>query len=250
MKKLIIAVMACYGLNARAQMDTSKDFLYLNSDSVIYANKVTMRPDLSGGWQLRADSRKTPTDKVKFFNNKDGFFANTRNLNFAGISAFAERVTEGKINLYSEVELDPYQYDRRYSYGENRQPTIASRIFYNKGTGDLRRVNYRNLREDMTDNAASMDLLKGYRKSQQTSTMLYAAGGAAIVAGLISFMADPKGTETTTTPFGHTFTTSKSKNFTVSFVLLGIGTGLAGGGLLSYFTGIKKLERAVDVYNK
>ncbi|MET4080950.1 hypothetical protein ABIB40_000895 [Pedobacter sp. UYP30] len=40
MKKLLILVMACYDLNARSQMNESKDFLYLYSDSTVYEKKL------------------------------------------------------------------------------------------------------------------------------------------------------------------------------------------------------------------
>jgi len=106
MKKLLILVMACYGLSARSQENGSRNFLYLNSDSIVYAQKIRLRPDFSGSWSIRADSRKVLTSQIKFFNNEDGFFANTRELNFLGQSSFAERIVEGKINLYQEVVYD------------------------------------------------------------------------------------------------------------------------------------------------
>lgn len=100
-------VMACYALNARSQTDESRNFIYLNSDSVIHADRIRLRPDFGGSLVLRADSRRVPLEQVKFFNNEDGFFANTRKTDLFAGNSFSERIVKGKINLYQEVAYDP-----------------------------------------------------------------------------------------------------------------------------------------------
>lgn len=263
MKKLLLIVMACYGLNTSAQVRQSKNFLYLYSDSVIYADRIRLRPDFGNSFQLRADSRRVPVAQVKFFNNEDGFFANTRKVDFGGFTAFSERIIEGRINLFQRVSYDTYLYDREYNKGyrfrNRRDEGVDIRMYYNKGYEDLKKVNYHNLKMDMADNAQSMQMLEGYRKSTRNGTILYAAAGASLVAGLVSFLVNgssgqksfnnngfgSNGFNGKNSAFEH-----KGANFTASFVLLGLGAGFAIGGYTVGASGNRHLENAVDAYNK
>ncbi|MEJ2879864.1 hypothetical protein [Pedobacter sp. GR22-6] len=253
MKKMLIIAMACYGLSARAQVDGSRNFIYLYSDSVIYAEQVRLRPDIMGGWQLRADSRVVPLRGVKFFNNRNGFFANTRKTSILGETSFSERIVEGKINLFQEVVYDDSWYDRRYAYPGKFDQSINVSMYYNKGYSDLKRVNYRNLSADMADHAASMDFLKAYRRSLNTRNLLYTAGGASLVASLVSFViTGTKGGESSEEFFNRPpgSINHKSPNFVPSLALLGIGGGFSIAGFFVHRKASLNLENAVDTYNR
>lgn len=256
MKKLLLGVMACFALTTRAQVHESKNFIYLYSDSVIYAKDVRLRPDFSGYLQLRADSKKVPTEQVKFFSNDDGFFANTRRLSFGSTTAFSERIIEGKINIFQQEEYYPYVYDQRYRrsrYMERRPQAVDVKMYYNKGYADLKKANYHNLSADMADNPKAMDLLKNYRKSMNTGKTMYIVAGAAIVSGLISFLAAGSNSKVISggsgfnSNFGKSF---DSPNFTPAFILIGAGAGLAAGGYFIQASGSRHLENAVDAYNR
>ena len=258
MKKLLIVVMACYGLTARAQLRPSGNFIHLYSDSVIYADKIRLRPDFTGTLQLRADAKRFPMSQVKFFNNEDGFFANTRKLNRIQPAGFAERIIEGRINVFQEVDLDPFLYDRPYYFNGRRNETVNLSMYYTKGEGDLQKVKYNNLKRDMADNAESMRLLAGYRKSMTTSKILYVSAGVSIIAGLVAFIMDNKDTSTPAfaydpkgfpNGFNHD-TKIKRGGTTAAFILMGASLGLAGGGYAVHLGGVRRLENAVDSYNK
>lgn len=256
MKKLLLSVMACTALSAGAQVSNTKNYVYLYSDSIIYAKKILLRPDFSGYWQLRVDSRRVPVDQVKFFNNEDGFFANTNKLSFNRFSQFSERIIEGKINLYQQRSYDPYDYDRSYRYGHGneynygRNSAVAISTYYNKGYADLKRVNYRNLQQDMADNPESMKFLNTYKKRSNLSKIMYATGAASMIAGVLSLLS----TESSDNDFpsGNHFGQSslKSPNFTATYVLMGLGLGIAGGGYAVQTAGARNLETAIDTYNR
>lgn len=254
MKKLLLIVMASYGLTAGAQVRPSRNFIYLYSDSVIYAQSIRLRADFNNYLQLRADSRRVPIDQVKFFNNEDGFYANTRKLNFVGVTSFAERIVEGKINLFQEVAYDPYLYDYGYRFRERRNETISLSMYYNKGNNDLKKVNYYNLKNDMSDQPESLQMLESYHKSIKSSTILYTAAGASVVAGLVAFLVT--GTKNHKLPERNGFNGKidsfgpKHPNFVASFALLGLGSGFAIGGFYVSRTGRRHLENAVDTYNR
>ena len=245
--------MACYGLSAGAQVRPNSNFIYLFSDSLIYANSIKLRPDFANVLQLRVDSRRVPTAQVKFFNNEDGFFANTRKFNFFGANEFSERIITGRINFYRQFTYDPYGYNRSYRFRNRQNESVDVRMFYNKGYGDLKKVNYANLKQDMADSAESMDLLEGYKKKLNTSRILYGTAGASILAGLISFVVNAKQNQNMPPFIGagpSTRLNNGHKNFAASFGLLGLGAGLAVGGYLVDVQAERHLENAVDAYNK
>lgn len=248
---MLIVVMACYGLNARAQVDESKNFLYLYSDSVVYGKRVSIRPGFDGFWQVRADSRRVPSGQVKFFNNENGFFANTRKASFLGEPTFSERVITGKINLFQQTLYDEEFYNRRYRHRHMAQQPVDARMYYNKGYGDLKQVSYRNLSEDMADRPESLDMLAAYRKSLNTRNMLYVGGGAALLAGLVTFVMDgTKSSKFVGSGFNKTLVEPKTIGIGTSFALLGIGGGLSVAGFLVQRSGSRHLENAIDAYNR
>jgi hypothetical protein len=238
MKKLLIVVMACYGLNARSQVNESNSFIRLYSDSTIYAEKIRLRPDVLGSLVLRADSRRIPVSQVKFFSNEDGFYANTKRLNVFNQVAFAERIIDGKINLYQQVSYEPVPIESDYyRFRDRRVQTVGTRMFFNKGFSDLSKVNYANLSLAMADNAQSLDLLKSYRKSMKTGTIivtLFSGNG---------FKDDDR-------KFGQMPEFKGGNNKVGSFLLLGIGAGLGVGGFFVQSAGARNIERAVEVYNQ
>mgnify|MGYP006169943827 CR=1 FL=1 len=241
MKKLLIFVMACYGLNARSQENESKNFLKLYSDSTIYAQKIRLRPDFGGSWVLRVDSRRIPVQQVKYFNNEDGFFANTKKLQFYGKTTFAERIISGKVNLFQEVVYNPVAFEPDYYRFKDRgYQSMGSKMYYTKGISDLNKINYSNLSLDMLDNPRSIDLLKSYRRSKRTGAMMYVAAGAAFIVGTVKFFTDNKVSDPDFSVDGDN----------MSFALWGLGGGLAAGGYFIEKSGYRNVERAIDNYNQ
>lgn len=241
-------VMACYALNARSQTDESRNFIYLNSDSVIQADRIRLRPDFGGSLVLRADSRRVPLEQVKFFNNEDGFFANTRKTNLFAINSFSERIVKGKINLYQEVSYDPVPYELDYYRFRDRAPhVISTRMFYNKGYSDVKKVSYASLKMDMANHPKSLDFLESYRKGKQVSTVMYVASGVAILAGLINFVG---GSSREFNQSSFASTSSLGKSYAGSLLLIGAGAGLAAGGYLKQASASREIERAIEAYNR
>ena len=249
MKNLLIIVMACYGLSARAQVDGSRNFVYLFSDSLVYANKIRLHPGFNGEWQVRADSRRIPNDRIKFFNNDDGFFANTRRMNALRVSSFSERIIEGRINLYQQNDYEPTAYGRWNRHGRTSNQVLDHRMFYNKGYGDLKKVAYENLYQDMSDDPESMGLLDGYRKSISSRNILYAAAGASIVGSLVSFLVSSNKIGITKGEFGSAPQLRKA-SFSPTLILLGLSGGFAIGGYTMHVSSYRNLENAVEAYNR
>lgn len=190
---------------------------------------------------------------VRFLHTDEGFFASMSERPGLGREPLAERVIKSRINIFAERPYRYWGYAGRYGYNRrhrNSDNGVNMRMYFNKGYDELHKVSYRNLSLAMADDTESIDLLKGYRRSMNASTALYIGAGLTVGSSLVSFLAAARHNQA---DFGmqNGFARERSMpNFTTSFIMLGAGTGLAIGGYVLHFSGVKKLEAAVDHYNR
>jgi hypothetical protein len=235
--------------NAFAQVDESKNYLYLYSDSVIYGNNIIYESWLDGSPHFIVDSKRIHPEQVKFFQTGMGFFANTRDLDIAGRTSFSERIRQGKINLFEKQIKDyPEHHYSRYS-NPQEESSIAALNYYNIGFGNLKKANYSNLKTDLAGHPASMTQLKEYGRVQRLSKRLFLAGGTAILGGFVSFIANgTKGTPEGFPSPGWSDNVPRPK-LGLSLGLIVGGSGLIIGGLFTSLSKPKYLKRAIDAYN-
>lgn len=242
--KPILTLIAAYAICSRmayAQPDESREFIYLYSDSVIYAGHIDLERNYSGSLYLWADSKRIHPEQVKFFQNNRGFFANVKDLNLMGETSFSERIRQGRINLYEAKTVRWDEYDSPQAYHPGQPVVIDRRNYYNVGFGSLKRANYVNLSIDLADNPKSMAFLSRYRSAKRTQMAMYVTAGASLLAGVVSFLSAGSGD----------LHASRSGLSSIGpgLALLGAGTGLAAGGYLMGPSATKHLKYAVDAYN-
>jgi len=256
-KKLFLFFLVCLGFGWQglyAQVtklaDESRNYVYFHSDSILYAEKVRLRTNMLNNLQLRADSKRIPLQNVKFFNTDEGFFATMHRVPGLANEQFSERIIEGKINIFQERPDEYWNYGRRYRRSRNKGDAVSMRMYFNKGYDDLKKVNYANLSQAMADDVESINLLKGYHKNAQISKAMYISAGAALGAAVISFLVTSN-RDNGDFDLQHRFSRKpQMPNYTASYILMGAGVGLAIGGSAIYFSNLKKLEAAVDYYNR
>jgi len=223
------------------QINENKDYVYFFTDSILYGNVDYKKPFIGAAY-LKVDSLKIQLDKVKFYKNQTGFFANSKNINFSGTSSFSERIRKGRINLF-EKENTNYNPGHFTSTGMYMGGTTSTTIlnYYNRGFGDLKKANYKNLSMELADNPESLIHLNKFKSVQSTQNVLYVVGGALVVGGLATLINKTKDVDYDTEP---------SPNVTSNIVTIGLG---AGCFLVSYTMSFSKpehLRKAVDAYNK
>lgn len=251
MKKTLTLALLCtvFG-NAFAQVDETKNYLYLYSDSVIYGKNIIYESWLDGSPHFIVDAKRIHPEQVKFFQNEMGFYANTRDLDIAGRTSFSERIRQGKINLFEKQISDYRKYSySRYSKHPQEESNIEALNYYNIGFGNLKKANYTNLKTDLAGNQRSMTPLKEYGRVDKLSKSLFFAGGAVILGGFVSFIANG----TTGTPEGF-HSPGWSANVPRPKLGLSLGLIVGGGGLImgGLFTSLSKpkyLKQAIDAYN-
>src|SRR5687767_14298472 len=128
----IFLLFTFYGLTF-SQVDETKNFIWLYSDSILYG-KVEYKTPVFARNHFLFDGKKIDQDSVKFYKSDASFFANLRRVNSMGTSSFAIRIEKGKINLFEEVKT----YYAPTSFGPNGQMMgggggSRTSYYYNKG---------------------------------------------------------------------------------------------------------------------
>ncbi|WP_034256688.1 hypothetical protein [Adhaeribacter aquaticus] len=193
-------------LNSLAFAQTGSDddprarFVGLQNGQKIYGKRVQLKsPLLKSNYFLIDDSIRYPVDAVKFYQSDNGFFLKISDV--YGGQEFAKRTVAGRISKFyiSRVDYNPYGngafgYPRYggfgyggfgypgYGYGPSRRNIY----FFSKDGGQLQNYTFENLRQAMSDNPGSLEVLAKYRRDKYIDTGLSLAGAAILIAGFTS----------------------------------------------------------------
>lgn len=223
---------------AWSQVDESKSFVYLYSDSILYG-KVEYKPTLFGENYFLIDSKKISVDNVKFYKADTIFYANTKDITLLGYSYFAIRIVKGKLNLFEEIKTN-YQPPMMNMAGGMTGGGVTSTTYayYNKGYGPLKKAKYLNLVSDLSDNTKSLNYLNKFKKARNIESILYAAGGATFIIGVISLIKKTANIPEVAKP-----------NTSGSFALMGGGAGCMLAGYVFSISKYNHLKKAINEYN-
>ncbi|WP_242921905.1 hypothetical protein [Pontibacter liquoris] len=179
---------------AHAQTEYSRPgrfFIQLQNGQVIYANKLQYKsPIFKQNFFLLDDSLKYNPSMVATFQDEDGYYARVETGN--NMDAFAKRLLDGpRIDKFytsrTTYDYNPYGYGYG-PYGYGGPNTSRRRIyFFSKDDGPLYLFEFNNLEEALSDNAASMALLRKYRKDKVINTGVTVVGaGMLLLGGVLS----------------------------------------------------------------
>lgn len=200
-------------------------YVYLNSDTLITGTTL-YKEQFEGQDYIYLDGKTYNTQRVKFFKNEYGLFANTTGFYTNGLFAQASEI--GKLNLFTlnhEVTIPITN-----EFGEF-QSVPKNSNYYNIGFGDLKRANYANLVIDLEGNASAMLHLDKYNIVRKRQNILYVLSGVFAV--------------------GAVATLANDSNFSLG---LGIGSGIISAASLTtaFAIGLNKkkhLQNAIQAYN-
>jgi len=235
---LLLFMFIIIQLAATGQVNEQKNYLYLKSDSVIYGKNISYKARSIGSSYFLIDSVKIKPDKVKFYKTNAGFYGIADNSTLDPV--FAIRIIKSKINIYTTDTLNSAF--RHYDASDliTYEGLADKYHFYNKGFGDVKKIKYRNLQYDLSDNPESVLHLNKCRSIRGISTALYVTGCAAIIGGLVSV---------------YTKTENKQSNwlkpdFTFNIIAIGFGASSCLTGLVVSSSQKKHIEKAIEAYNK
>jgi hypothetical protein len=164
-------------------------FIYTYSGILITGSNFKILNEVNG-MKFRIDTLDVMPSDVKFFQFKNSFWANTKDVHFENKIDFARRTHAGRINLFErEVLGNNLRFEEVY-VGPDYLLTRVSKDFkedvftyYNKGFGDLKILKYKNLIVDLYNNPNSMRYLNRYENLRVGCSVLYLAGIASILYG-------------------------------------------------------------------
>ncbi len=184
------------------------------------------------------DSVKIKPDKVKFYKSNAGFFGIVENATLD--PELALRIIKSNINIYTTDTLNSAF--RLYAFSEliTYEGLVNQYHFYNKGFGDVKKIKYRNLQYDLSDNPESVLHLNKCRSIRGISAILYVAGCAAIIGGLVSVYAKTENKQ------GN----GPKPDFTFNIIAIGFGASSIVTGFGVSSSQKQHLEKAIEAYNK
>lgn len=170
---------------SQTEKNLKSSYLISYTGDTIKGNSVLYKTPFWSGRHFLVDSGRIKPGMVKYYNNAFGFYANTRHLNIFSNSAFAMRTDTGKINIF-ELQIErnyplnnysPPQFNpisNTYTPGNpiggyGNFTWTQTKYYYNKGGGDLKPANYKNLMKDCSEN---IDCVKKINKIRTNDYMI------------------------------------------------------------------------------
>lgn len=202
-------------------------YVELKDSTILYSKKLSVINTLSEGEYLLLDNNKRiPMSQVIRYRNRAGEFIRQK----------------GPVETYRLEKAGPrlFVYSRSYYYPDSTGYSEGRNYFFRKeGTEDMQEMNYRNLKDAIADNPASLYQLQAARST------LKAAGITAVASFLITVIgiqatfrenvrrhdADPK-----------------AKGYVSPMLVAGPGVMLAS--ITVMFTAPGHIRKAIDIYNQ
>ncbi len=143
--------------------DSSLYYIELFDRQKIYGQLIYLKHPWFGKSHFWVDSTRYAISQVKFYRNHIGYFANVKPLMLFKPDVFAERIIEGKINMYLRWEYRQKLY------------------YYQIGTGALKKAKRRLLKIDLVDHPESMRCIRQMRTLDYVQAGLI-VGGIGLIA--------------------------------------------------------------------
>jgi TonB family protein len=174
-------------------------FLKLYSGKKVFGEFIKYKARTFGKAHFDVDGERFEADIVMAYQNQDGYFLKSTSEN-SYKPIFYHRETQGsRINTYSITSTN-YSGGAPNAYGGGMGMGTWSTTkvgYYSKDEGALRKLNYKNLQRDLSDNLESAMKLKEVKKIRTAHTFIYLVGAALLIKGV----SDTTGsTETTSSP--------------------------------------------------
>jgi hypothetical protein len=175
---------------------------------------------------FRLDEKKIPSSDVTFFKSAHGYFGNASALE--GRETYGMRVRKGYISQYERIKIKTYQADTLPNFGKLSDFASGEKMhYYHIQEQPLKKITYKNLKQDIYSYVPSQLYLKDYFKFK---CMQY--GMLGIGLGLVA---------------SSILTQGSNVNFTPGIIL---GTLLTGGSFGALGSQRDALDSAIKAYNE
>ncbi|AEV97819.1 hypothetical protein A4D02_15765 [Niastella koreensis] len=167
-------------LTARQTRDTSW-YVVLKDSTVLYSKKLWVRySDKEGDYLLLDYNKKIPMTEVARYRNSTGDYIRMK----------------GPVETYRIEKGGPrlFVYSREFTFSDTAGFHRGNDFFIRKGPdGDMREMNYKNLKDALAGNAASMRQLQAARSTLVTGGIIGATGLLLTVIGGVQLFRQDRG---------------------------------------------------------
>lgn len=192
-QRIILPITFSLGSDMAPETEPKKDtlsgyYLGLHTGEIIKAKQLDYKTPAFGKKHFRLDGDKERYDfsQVKFYRNHTGYHLKGDPVGSG--PAFYKREFHGtRINTYS-IERTTYTAGAPGMYGAPMGGTFNTYTldYYTKDDGEMKKMKLANLKLDLKDNSASMVYLEKVSGINKVNGILYGAGAAMIIGGIIA----------------------------------------------------------------
>lgn len=175
-------VLCSFALQSQTTLDVrSKHFVKLYNDEMHEGTRLVYDYPLLQPAYFSLDGKKYYSDKICFFRNNHGTFANLNEFYGERAERYAMRINNtGRIQLFEEIDITAYGGDTLLTNNPKRLATGEVWQFYTKDQGVLKKGTHKNLKLDLQESPVSMKYLATYKKLSAVQISLAVVGAAII----------------------------------------------------------------------
>ena len=224
---LLISIMSVFCGYSQPTARGTAWYVELKDSTILYSKKLSVINSLSEGEYLLLDNnKKIPMSQVIRYRSRAGEFIREK----------------GPVETYRLEKGGPrlFIYSRSYYYPDSTGYREGRDYFFRKGsTEDMQEMNYKNLKDAMADNPASIHQLQAARST------LKAAGVTAVASFLITVIGIQASFRENTRRRN---TNPAAKGYTSPMLVAGPGMMLVS--ITVMFTAPGNMRKAIDIYNQ
>jgi hypothetical protein len=176
-----------------AQLTKPVHSVVLYSGEITTGEKLLYEAPVLKDAVFNLDGEIFESEKISFFQNNHGYFANLSKFHGPRAERYALRIKKGKINLFEEIEIDVYGGDELMieSNDENDKKndmTLATGQvyqYYTMESGGLKKATYANLKLDLASNEESMKFLHSFRNYRLLQFAMIGVGAGVLAYDII-----------------------------------------------------------------
>jgi len=223
---IILSLYNVYGYSQPISHDTAW-YVELKDSSVLYSKKLSLRNSLNEGEYLLLDNnKKVPISQVIRYRSRTGEYIRER----------------GPVETYRLENKGPrlFIYSRSFWYPDSTGYREGRNYFFRKDSSEvMQEVTYKNLKDAMADNPASMYHMQAFRSTRSAAGIGLVVSAVAMFAGINATYRENAKRITDNV---------RAKDYWSP--LLYAGGALFLASIAVEFTAHGHIKKAIDVYNR
>jgi len=181
---LCLALLPIISFAQKEKTDTPPPFIYLRNGTLLKEGEFEIKGGLFGKRFRYNNGDKISFNDIKFYQGEEGYFANY-------YGRFAACTETGTFDLFTVIETSSYYDNNGYA-----RTSSTKRYLYTKDFGDLKPLNYNNLKADFSifpnsdhpqEEKIILGLLEQGKQRRKTKLVVLLSGLSGFVVGTALF---------------------------------------------------------------